>query len=102
MTDAAPPPPTTPPPTAADPQVPHLPPQMAPRRRRAILIVLWIVFALWVAALLAMYFGEVYPRRHPKAGRPAGQAMITSTPPFSGSPEGARSGGRSVPLRGYR
>ena len=55
-----------------------------------------------VAALLAMYFGEVYPRRHPKAGRPAGQAMSTSTPPFSGSPEGARSGGRSVPLRGDR
>ena len=54
---------------------------MPPRWRRAILIVLWVVFALWVAALVAMYFGTVYPHRHPKGGTPA--AAVRSAPPAS-------------------
>ena len=45
-------------------------PDMPPRRRRLLLAVLWVVFALWVAALLAMYFVTVYPQRHPHDGRP--------------------------------
>ena len=55
------------PPPAVAPVV--TPSFMPARRRRAILLVLSIVFALWVATLLTMYFREVYPRRHP--GTPA-------------------------------
>ena len=56
---------------AAEPAAhPHAPPQMAPRWRRAVMGVLWVVFALWVAGLVAMYFETVYPHRHPKGGTP--------------------------------
>ncbi len=66
MTATEPPPqPPTHPPTVEAPG-----PHVAPRVRRRTLAVLWVVFALWVAALLAMYFGTVYPQRHPKDGRP--------------------------------
>jgi hypothetical protein len=33
--------------------------------RRGLLIVMSIAFAVWVAAMLAMYFTTVYPERHP-------------------------------------
>ena len=33
------------------------------------LAVLWVVFALWVAALVVMYAYTVYPQRHPHDGR---------------------------------
>ncbi len=59
-----------PPPAGAEP-VPTTGSLMPPRRRRLIFAVLWVVFALWVAALLAMYFATVYPQRHPHDGRPA-------------------------------
>ena len=58
--------------TEPPPAVPQLTPAlMPPRRRRWMLAVLWVVFALWVAALLTMYFETVYPQRHPNDGRPA-------------------------------
>jgi uncharacterized protein involved in exopolysaccharide biosynthesis len=33
--------------------------------RRGLLIVLSIVLALWIAAMVVMYFTTVYPQRHP-------------------------------------
>ena len=60
-------------PETAEPQTPSPISRatMPPRRRRAFLAVLWVAFALWVAALVTMYFGTVYPQRHPHDGRPA-------------------------------
>jgi type VI protein secretion system component VasF len=57
----------TDPPPAVEPHPPSL---AAARHRRWVLAVLWVVFALWVAALLTMYFATVYPQRHPTDGRP--------------------------------
>jgi hypothetical protein len=60
------------------------PPQMPSARRRVALIVLSVLFALWMAALAAMYVATVYPRRHPKAGPPAvstpGQRDVLDAP----------------------
>ena len=53
------------------PSPPLMPSVMPARRRRRILAALWVVFALWVATLLTMYFATVYPQRHPHDGRPA-------------------------------
>ena len=39
----------------------------AARGRRIMLVVLSMVFTLWVAGLLTMYFMTVYPQRHPPA-----------------------------------
>ena len=33
--------------------------------RRGLLIVLSIALALWIAAMVVMYFTTVYPQRHP-------------------------------------
>ena len=33
--------------------------------RRGLLIVLSILLALWIAAMVVMYFTTVYPQRHP-------------------------------------
>lgn len=33
--------------------------------RRGLFVALCVVFALWMAVLLAMYFKSVYPLRHP-------------------------------------
>jgi hypothetical protein len=35
------------------------------RRARRLLIVFSVVLAIWIAAMLAMYFTTVYPQRHP-------------------------------------
>lgn len=43
-----------------------------------LLAVLLILFFLWIAALLWMYFATVYPLRHPHGGHP------TSLPTTSG------------------
>jgi hypothetical protein len=54
------------------PPTPAVQPVFMPaRRRRLLLAVLSLAFVLWVAALLAMYFLTVYPRRHPAHGQPA-------------------------------
>jgi hypothetical protein len=34
-------------------------------RSKILLIITSMVFALWIAALLVMYFKTVYPQRHP-------------------------------------
>lgn len=39
--------------------------------RRALLIALSILFALWFAFLLGVYFKTVYPHRHPAPTHPA-------------------------------
>ena len=57
---------TDPPPTVAA----QTPAPAPARHRRWVLVVLWVVFALWVAALVTMYFATVYPQRHPSDGRP--------------------------------
>ena len=50
--------------TATEPAAEIQTPPMAPKKRRLTMAVLWVTFALWVAALLAMYFVTVYPQRH--------------------------------------
>ena len=57
--------------TATEPPIVEVQPDPSALRRRRTLAVLGVVFALWVAALVAMYFGTVYPQRHPTDGRPA-------------------------------
>jgi hypothetical protein len=39
--------------------------------RRGLLIVLSIVLALWIAAMVVMYFTTVYPQRHPAKPTPS-------------------------------
>ena len=39
--------------------------------RRGLLIALSILFALWFAFLLGLYFKSVYPQRHPSHSNPA-------------------------------
>ena len=47
---------------AATPKPPEVRP-FTPRRK--LMVVLAMVYALWLAALLVMYFTTVYPARHP-------------------------------------
>jgi hypothetical protein len=42
-----------------------LPPADRIKSRRRLLIALALIFALWVAMMLVMYFSTVYPHRHP-------------------------------------
>ena len=46
------------------------PQPLKPRPR--LLVVLSIIFALWVAGLLAMYFKTVYPYRHDSTAQRSG------------------------------
>jgi hypothetical protein len=51
--------------TSADPKVDRPLPEPKPfRPRRTLFVVLMIVFALWVAGLLSMYFTTVNRHRH--------------------------------------
>ena len=46
--------------------------------QRKLFVVLMIVFGLWVAALVAMYFGTVYPEREkapPLTPSPSGRGL---------------------------
>jgi len=42
--------------------------------RGKLLVVLMVVFAIWLGALLALYFAKVYPLRHPASGPVAGKS----------------------------
>ena len=54
-----------PPANQSDAKPERAPPVPKPLKpRRSLFVVLMIVFALWVAGLLAMYFTTVYPDRH--------------------------------------
>lgn len=35
--------------------------------RRQLFVILLIVFAIWLAGLLTLYFAKVYPMRHPSS-----------------------------------
>ena len=61
--------------TQTPPPEPRLARPFTPRRRMA--KVLAVVYALWLAGLLVMYFTTVYPARHPSEG-------ATSRPTASG------------------
>jgi hypothetical protein len=51
--------------TSADPRVNRPLPEPKPfKPQRTLFVVLMIVFALWVAGLLAMYFTTVHGNRH--------------------------------------
>jgi len=39
-------------------------------RQKMLLAITSIAFALWIAAMLAMYFTTVYPQRHPATQGP--------------------------------
>ncbi len=39
--------------------------ESATRSRRILLIVASVIFAIWVAMMIVMYFGTVYPHRYP-------------------------------------
>jgi hypothetical protein len=46
-------------------QTPDHPSAAQIKSRRLLLIALSLIFALWVAMMLVMYFSTVYPQRHP-------------------------------------
>jgi len=50
--------------------------------KKRLLILTSIAFALWISAMLAMYFKTVYPLRHPRAKpeTPATASFTGSTP----------------------
>ena len=49
------------------------------KSRRRLLWIASLVFAIWLAMLLVMYFSTVYPRRHP-ATSPAPTLMLVPDP----------------------
>jgi hypothetical protein len=50
------------------------------KRKKIWLVCSAIAFALWIGAMLLMYFLTVYPERHPGAG-PSGQPASEPTEP---------------------
>jgi hypothetical protein len=50
--------------------------------KKMLLILTSLAFAIWIAAMLAMYFKTVYPLRHPrnKSETPATASITRSTP----------------------
>lgn len=56
--------------TATEPPAPTAPTTQpaATGRQRLALVGFSVLFALWVAGLIAIYAFSVYPQRHPKAG----------------------------------
>ena len=46
-------------------------PVRALKPRCRLFVIMWIVMALWVAFLLALYFKTVWPQRHPSGGQPS-------------------------------
>lgn len=49
----------------APPKAPFKVPVSPLRPRPRLFAILCVIFALWIAALLILYFITVYPRRHP-------------------------------------
>jgi hypothetical protein len=50
--------------------------------KKILLILTSLAFAIWIAAMLAMYFKTVYPLRHPKtkSDTPSAALATRSTP----------------------
>jgi hypothetical protein len=64
------------PPSAADPA--RLPAPLKPHR--TLFASLFVLFLVWVAVLLALYFRTVYPQRHPSAGSAATRPGASGLP----------------------
>jgi hypothetical protein len=58
--------------TSKEAEKAELEPARPLKPRRKLLVVLMVVFAIWLGALLTLYFTKVYPLRHPASGPVAG------------------------------
>lgn len=69
-------------PSASDPPTIQFAPPLKPQRK--LYIISWIVFVLWVAFLLILYFKTVYPLRHgPQSVQPSATGQPAKSPAMS-------------------
>src|SRR5581483_8063993 len=69
-------------PSPASPAEVQFAPPLRPQRK--LYAIAWVVFLLWVAFLLALYFKTVYPLRHgPQAAQPSAAGGVEESPAMS-------------------